>query len=999
MSHRHNLYLRNWKVLKAQLAVRSGLHPDVLEQLREELAKLPSHQLVARWFGPETSPPHLVRIRDELATRKALFAWVYGASAGLLEELPYVRPPSSAKFWLVNRLLSSVRAEFRWMTSRTIHAFAFRPESFERRTPPKRPDGTLRPSWGRLYETVKINKGRGVRTLHVPNPPLMRVLRDLLGIIGPSQKRALLPCVYGAGKGGSGPTFENAAAHRRQDLIATFDLKDFFPSVDIGDVILGLRRARDLGVPMLEPSASENERTPKAIAWTDDAILLVAKLATYRSRLPQGSPLSPLLANLAFSACDERIQRALAEEFGNGSFIYTRYFDDLTVSISRSAARKFGSDASRFQEVVSKLLQENLEGTSFSLNPRKSRSSCLRPELAGTSGAHRVTGLVVRRESVTLPRDLKRYIRETAHRLSKGDFVTQAAQWKKERSRTGRADFVSLERGHRWRAVLGSPRRCSAERLAALMLIAIYPDLKVRLDLQDWATAVQSGQAPGLLPSGAMSRLCIEGFLPYLWRNHLAIRDEKPNQVVLESVGKDRVGEAGAEGKRFLTILAESSLDFFRLPGEDAIAVVEYWHHLRGLLGYLGACPAGEEFSEIRRYRDLLAGCAKFPMIQASRHDAASPPEDDLPFTGDEVLADLSLRVHRRYVDLARKLGGPSDSRLLQAFGRRARDAREWRDWIDAASKLFLEGLPFHPMPAVAPDDDVRSVMEYLRLERDLQHNRVSGEYSLLRRFHGRFDVLSEGLSPITRFFRMQRGLCLMLDKWLLHADRLAAGSGGMIPSENWQTNLWSRRLDRRLDAAIQRLRSMLDSLRSSPGQAKVFLAGSGFELDRESPLLHDASGQWTSSECWRHLSEVCNVLCRVTREVMDMDSFAEIQAEVPKGMNHHDSRKAAWMKLEELHADPATRTRLRLVAWLRNRGAHAMTPDRRGEWLKLQKQVAKLLGRDFQPATGKDPQEIGYATDLQMTGHEALIFKIELIETHGEFLESVSRDERWKRA
>jgi hypothetical protein len=38
--------------------------------------------------------------------------------------------------------------------------------------------------------------------------------------------------------------------------------------------------------------------------------------------------------------------------------------------------------------------------------------------------------------------------------------------------------------------------------------------------------------------------------------------------------------------------MAESSLDFFVLPKPDAIAVVEYWHHLRGLRGFLNSCPS-----------------------------------------------------------------------------------------------------------------------------------------------------------------------------------------------------------------------------------------------------------------------------------------------------------------------------------------------------------------------------------------------------------------------
>jgi RNA-directed DNA polymerase len=89
-------------------------------------------------------------------------------------------------------------------------------------------------------------------------------------------------------------------------MVGTFDMKDFFPSTTAGHV-----------APVLA-----------AAGFCDAALADVLQLLTLNSYLPQGSPTSSLLANLAFIHADVKIRRA----FRRHGFRYTRFVDDLAIS-------------------------------------------------------------------------------------------------------------------------------------------------------------------------------------------------------------------------------------------------------------------------------------------------------------------------------------------------------------------------------------------------------------------------------------------------------------------------------------------------------------------------------------------------------------------------------------------------------------------------------------------------------------------------------------------
>ena len=193
----------------------------------------------------------------------------------------------------------------------------------------------------------------------------MKVIqKNLLLQLQPSIDKAFGSNIFGVKKNGASPTFENAACHLHHEFIASFDIKDFFPSTTVGNIIRGLKL-----VAKVEPIAVAD--ADNSVNWSDQLRTFVARLGTRRGRLPQGSPLSPLLANVAFLPFDEKLKELLSHEFGRNRATYTRYFDDLTISLSSSRGLKGHGE---FRTKVELVLNEVLSGSTYRLNKRKTNS-------------------------------------------------------------------------------------------------------------------------------------------------------------------------------------------------------------------------------------------------------------------------------------------------------------------------------------------------------------------------------------------------------------------------------------------------------------------------------------------------------------------------------------------------------------------------------------------------------------------------------------------------
>lgn len=157
----------------------------------------------------------------------------------------------------------------------------------------------------KFYGKKEIVKNEKVR---LATPPLYGLM-----LIQSSLNNYLETCiqfpkfVHGWVKKGSPKT--NAEAHIKKPFVLTLDIESFFPSVSESMVLQTL-----LGYGVKK-----------------DVAILIAELCTYKKSLPQGSPTSPLFANLIFASTDERIFNFCKKR----TLTYTRYGDDMSFSLRR----------------------------------------------------------------------------------------------------------------------------------------------------------------------------------------------------------------------------------------------------------------------------------------------------------------------------------------------------------------------------------------------------------------------------------------------------------------------------------------------------------------------------------------------------------------------------------------------------------------------------------------------------------------------------------------
>lgn len=223
----------------------------------------------------------------------------------------------------------------------------------------------------RDYHEFTIRKKSGKRrSIAAPNPELKklqrRILRRLLA------KLKTHPQATGFQPGVS--FVDNARCHQSQQVVIKVDLIHFFPSI---------RRERV-------------EAYFRLIGWNRKAARTLTDLTTYNSALPQGSPTSPRLSNLVNYGLDVRLA-SLASQY-NG--VYTRYADDITISMSQSGGNIHDSIQGLFR-----IIREHgyLPHVSRKFDVRRSHQRQV------------VTGLVVN-DRANLPRETRRWLRAVEYR-------------------------------------------------------------------------------------------------------------------------------------------------------------------------------------------------------------------------------------------------------------------------------------------------------------------------------------------------------------------------------------------------------------------------------------------------------------------------------------------------------------------------------------------------------------------------------------------------------
>ena len=155
----------------------------------------------------------------------------------------------------------------------------------------------------RYYRRFAIRKGKKIRQIEAPKVALKLIQRWIGAHL--ASATSLPDCVFGFVPGKPGVT-EAAQMHCGARWVYSLDLRDFFPSIAASRVMSAL----------------------VASGYSQRASNLIARLATLDGRLPQGSPASPVLSNLAFLETDLVLQEIANRE----GIRYSRYADDLVFS-------------------------------------------------------------------------------------------------------------------------------------------------------------------------------------------------------------------------------------------------------------------------------------------------------------------------------------------------------------------------------------------------------------------------------------------------------------------------------------------------------------------------------------------------------------------------------------------------------------------------------------------------------------------------------------------
>ena len=241
------------------------------------------------------------------------------------------------------------------------------------------------------YETFEIPKKDGERrTICAPSGDLKSLQTKLANALWEHQKNLRSSTQT---KPNISHAFEkeksiitNAKIHRNKRFVLNMDLENFFDSFHFGRVKGYFEKSKDFLLPR-------------------EVSIIIAQIACYNGRLPQGAPSSPIITNLICQILDLRLLK-IAKKY---KLDYTRYADDLTFSTNNDS---FLDNQESFIREVTAVISK----AGFTVNEKKTR-------LLYRDSRQEVTGLVVNKK-INVNRTYTRKTKAMAHHLyTTGEFT------------------------------------------------------------------------------------------------------------------------------------------------------------------------------------------------------------------------------------------------------------------------------------------------------------------------------------------------------------------------------------------------------------------------------------------------------------------------------------------------------------------------------------------------------------------------------------------------
>ena len=199
----------------------------------------------------------------------------------------------------------------------------------------------------------------------------------------PKEKNPVLSHAFEKGKS----IITNSQMHRNKKYILNIDLKNFFDSFNFGRVRGFFIKDRDFAV-------------------SPEIATVIAQIACYQGKLPQGAPSSPIITNLITRILDYRIVK-IAKKY---RFTYSRYADDMTFSTNRELNSNKLRASKELENFLAEL-EELIVSSGFEINSKKTR-------LSNNMQRQEVTGLVVNKK-INVKREYIKNTRAMAFKLYK----------------------------------------------------------------------------------------------------------------------------------------------------------------------------------------------------------------------------------------------------------------------------------------------------------------------------------------------------------------------------------------------------------------------------------------------------------------------------------------------------------------------------------------------------------------------------------------------------
>ncbi len=245
------------------------------------------------------------------------------------------------------------------------------------------------------YTSFTIDKkSGGTRKIFAPSPKLKTIQSNLSKLLldcideinEPNTKKYTYKHVLSHGFVRECSILTNAVMHLNQKNVLNIDLKDFFDSFNFG-------RVRGFFIK------NNHFKLDPHIAT------VIAQIACYDNKLPQGSPCSPVITNLIAHSLDIKLA-SLARKH---SCTYSRYADDMTFSTRKSV---FPSQIMRQDDgefITGKKLKSEIKRAGFSINQTKTR-------IQYKDSRQDVTGLIVN-EKPNVNKEYWRTVKSQCNRL------------------------------------------------------------------------------------------------------------------------------------------------------------------------------------------------------------------------------------------------------------------------------------------------------------------------------------------------------------------------------------------------------------------------------------------------------------------------------------------------------------------------------------------------------------------------------------------------------